>query len=102
MHFDIPAKEFIMGMCSKNSVCNGIYGERAEYGGKELYAAFSLTSFLLFYRNTGFYDVFQTFEGQVRAIFSGHDHKNDLCSVAPSDDTTEVLCYARASGYPFF
>ncbi len=57
---------------------------------------------LIFYRSTGFYEVFQTFPGKLRAIISGHDHKNDLCSVsAPlEDDSVEALCYARASGYP--
>lgn len=84
----IPPKEFITKMCAKDSVCNGVYGERAEYGGKE--------------QNTGFYNVFKTMEGSVRAIISGHDHKNDVCSVTPHTDKknpVEVLCYARASGY---
>jgi len=41
-------------------------------------------------------------KGKVRGIFSGHDHKNDLCSVGETkkaDDPIEVLCYARATGY---
>jgi len=87
----IPPKEFVEQMCSRESICVGMYGEKAEYGGKDL--------------NTGFYEVFRTLQGSVRAIFSGHDHKNDLCSVSfPSRRQygmrpTEVLCYARASGY---
>ena len=45
-------------------------------------------------------------KGEVRAVISGHDHKNDLCSVHEEEGgekdhpTVEVLCYARASGYP--
>ena len=57
-------------------------------------------------RKNGFYEIFQSMKGEVRAVISGHDHKNDLCSVHEEEGgekdhpTVEVLCYARASGYP--
>eukprot|EP00026_Physarum_polycephalum_P008787 Phypoly_transcript_08888.p1 GENE.Phypoly_transcript_08888~~Phypoly_transcript_08888.p1 ORF type:complete len:286 (+),score=44.24 Phypoly_transcript_08888:513-1370(+) len=84
----IPSKEFVTKMCARDTVCNGMYGERTEFGGKG--------------KKNGFYELFQTFKGEVRAIISGHDHKNDLCSVHQGDEAdpaVEVLCYARASGY---
>lgn len=80
----IPPKEFISNMCTKLTDCNGLYGERAESGSS----------------HNGFYDVFKMMKGKVRGIISGHDHKNDLCSVSDKNqDAVEVLCYARASGY---
>jgi len=81
----IPPKEFIANMCTKDTDCNGLYGERAESGVRE----------------NGFYDVFRQMKSKVRGIFSGHDHKNDLCSVSnvKEDSTVEALCYVRATGY---
>jgi len=84
----IPSKQFVTKMCAKDTVCNGLYGERTEYWGKG--------------KKSEFYEIFQTFKGEVRAIISGHDHKNDLCSVQQDEIdplSVEVLCYARASGY---
>jgi hypothetical protein len=104
---DIPSKEFVTKMCGRDTVCNGMHGERIEFGGKGKYVVFliimdSLFSWIFFRKNT-FYGLFQTFKGEVRAIISGHDHKNDLCSVQQGElsesPSVEVLCYARASGY---
>lgn len=39
---DIPPKAFAEQLCAKGSVCNGVYGEKSEYGDKKGYVFGSL------------------------------------------------------------
>jgi len=85
----IPPKEFVSNMCKQSRQCSGFYGEKSEYGPNKM--------------QNGFYDVFTRMKGKVRGIVAGHDHKNDVCSLGQikngKEKVTEVLCYARSSGY---